>query len=413
MSESLQLSAANVRVVTEPAVRSALERTLSEWIVGRRWFGSKARSVASLAIGDVVPLDERHALVLADIAYQQGDPEEYLLPLGLAVGEAAGAIEADRPGSVICQVRFSAEDQTGVLYDAIADAQVTGAWLKLIADERELAGRQGGLVCRRTAHFAALRGPADLPLQSSLLAGEQSNSSVLFGERLILKLFRRPERGINPDVEMTGYLTERTGFRHVPIVAGTVEYRRAGQPPRSLAVLQGYVANRGVAWEHTLDALSEFFQRVLALPASAAADPALRAPGTLVDRAARGVPAAAREAIGRFLGEAELLGRRTGELHLALAGPTDESDFAPEPLGPAFQRELLASADTLARRHVRNAPRGAHAVVGRGAAARSALARVRGGDPRPLRRPVARRPGRIADPRSRRLPSRPGAVYRR
>jgi maltose alpha-D-glucosyltransferase/alpha-amylase len=180
-----------------------------------------------------------------------------------------------------------------------------------------------------------------------MLQGEQSNSSVLYGDRLILKLFRRPEWGINPDVEVTTYLTERAGFRHVPPVAGTIEYRRPGEPIRSLAVVQGFVPNRGVAWQFTLDHLSRFFARVLDQPAGAAADPALAAPIGLLARAERSVPEAVGGAIGSFLADAELLGRRTGELHLALAGETVDEDFVPEPYTESCQHAWQSSVGNL------------------------------------------------------------------
>ena len=172
----------------------------------------------------------------------------------------------------------------------------------------------------------------------------------MFDDRLILKLFRRPEQGINPDVEVTTYLTEIVGFKHVPPVAGTIEYRRRGEPIRSLAVVQGFVRNQGVAWEHTLEQLSRYFAGLSAGPNWAGPDAALLATGSLVELAERPVPEAARQAIGSFLQDAELLGRRTAELHLALAGETTDEDFRPEPYTPSFQGSAYLAACNLTDR---------------------------------------------------------------
>ncbi len=256
---------------------------------------------------------------------------------------------AETPTAVIVRVTLTGTALPAVLYDATAEPDVAAAWLELIAFDRELAGEQGTVGGHQGQEFPQLLGPAEAALPGKVVSSEQSNTSVIYGERLILKLFRRPERGINPDVEVTGYLAEKAGFRHVPPLAGTIDYCRSGEPPRSLAVLQGFVANRGVAWEYTLAELGRYFDRTCAMPATIASDPATIPTATLVERSEWAVPAAARDAIGTFLHDAELLGRRTGEMHLALATPTTDPGFSPEPFTPAFQQELQAAASSLTR----------------------------------------------------------------
>ncbi len=192
-----------------------------------------------------------------------------------------------------------------------------------------------------------MRGPADAPLKTTILRAEQSNSSVLYGDSLIFKLFRRPEQGINPDVEVTSYLTEKVGFAHVPPVAGTIEYHREREPIRSLAVVQGFVPNEGDAWKYALDNLSRYFEQVLARPAASAGDAALLGVGSPLLLAEREVPEAARETIGPFLHNAELLGQRTAELHRALAAATEDQNFAPEPYTQLFQRSFYQAARSL------------------------------------------------------------------
>jgi len=88
-----------------------------------------------------------------------------------------------------------------------------------------------------------------------LSGAEQSNNSVVFGERLIMKLFRRVEAGINPDLEMQRFLTER-GFPNIPTVAGALLYRRGRDQTSALAMLQAYVPNQGDGWSHALDMLA-------------------------------------------------------------------------------------------------------------------------------------------------------------
>ena len=91
------------------------------------------------------------------------------------------------------------------------------------------------------------------------MQAEQSNSSILYGDRLILKLFRRVETGLNPDLELSSYLTQH-GYTATPPLAGAIEYRRSGQEPWALGMLQQFVPNRSDAWQYTLERLAEFLR---------------------------------------------------------------------------------------------------------------------------------------------------------
>jgi trehalose synthase-fused probable maltokinase len=339
------------------ALFPALNRALTASIVQRRWFGSKARTIRDVALADWFPLTPDACLLLVRVDYAKGDAETYAIPLGLArsaAGEAPAGNVATSGAPLIARLVITPGDESAVLYDAMADAAVARRWLEMIAGGQEIAGRHGRLVGARQKRFDALRGMAAVPLEPRILQAEQSNSSILFGDRLILKLFRRCEAGVNPDVEVTSYLTTRLGFSHVPPVAGTIEYQRPGEAAVSLAVMQGFVANHGDAWRHTLARLNDFFKRVAALPGGGRSganfpDEAIVPDEALLATAERAIPALAAELIGPYLAEAELLGRRTAELHLALATETNEADFKPEPFTPSDQRSFYDTSSRLIR----------------------------------------------------------------
>jgi len=171
--------------------------------------------------------------------------------------------------------------------DGLDDPAFCRAVLDLIAGEVRRPGGRGEIVGARTRAF-----PADLAADAPArrLAGEQSNTSVIFGDSLIVKHFRRLAAGINPDVEVTGFLTERTSFRATPRLAGSLEYRDA-TGAWTLAMAQELVGDARDGWRWLLGRL-------------AAGDAAL--------------------------GPLAALGRRTAELHLALASDPSEPAFAPE-----------------------------------------------------------------------------------
>ena len=184
--------------------------------------------------------------------------------------------------------------------------------------------------------------PPEVPegLRMRVGAAEQSNTSIVFGDRWILKLFRRLEEGANLDRELGAHLT-RVGFPHTPDVVGALEYRADKSGRATAAVLQTFVPNQGDAWQFTLHALQRYFERALA----SARDP-WTAPlpgGDLVAAARVEPPKEVHEAIEDvYLEAARLLGRRTGELHQALASG-EGPEFQPEPFSQLYQRALYQS----------------------------------------------------------------------
>jgi maltose alpha-D-glucosyltransferase/alpha-amylase len=203
----------------------------------------------------------------------------------------------------------------------------------------ELEGSSGGRV-RRT------RRP-EKGLVPAVIEGARGGSRVAYGERFGLTLMRRLEEGIHPDVEVSRFLTERASFPHALPILGTIEYRRRGRPAITLAVLRDAGGKQTDGLRHALDSLGRFFESVLAQGAGA---PLPVPPNEgLLQLAARGVPPQARERIGPFLRDAELLGRRTAEMHRALASAADDAAFAPEPFSGLYQRALVQSLRVLIR----------------------------------------------------------------
>lgn len=161
-------------------------------------------------------------------------------------------------------------------------------------------------------------------LASRLSSAEQSNTSILYGDRFILKLFRRLEQGESPDVEMGRYLTEKAHFPHVPPFLGEISITPAQGERTTVALLQGFVANDGDGWEWFLDQLASWFSH-------SASQPAPPDPGPFGFLSRREALPDALNGAHLSLAAAALLGRRTAEMHLALGAATDNEAFAPEP----------------------------------------------------------------------------------
>ncbi len=251
-------------------------RHAGDWVTSRRWYGDKSRSMIEVVPELIVPVDlpdSEAALVVARFRYEQGEDARYFVPL---VATAEGDGEGPEPG----------------LGDALHD-QAFLAWLMGGFGEARSFDGDGAWRWRSIGGDAQL---ATLDAtEGRVLTGEQSNTSVVFGDVAVVKVFRKLRTGINPDLEIGEFLTEHGAFPHAPRLYGLVDLLRDGEPI-AIAAVQEFIANLGPGWEWMLDELGEF------------------EPGShqrLVDAVA-------------------LLGQRTGQMHVALAADADDAAFAPE-----------------------------------------------------------------------------------
>ncbi len=326
---------------------AALEAALPRVLASRRWSGVKSSPPRAVNVRDVIPLaspDAETALLLLG-AERDGSGEAWVLPVGLARGEEAEAWLRDRPHAVLVQLESPGE-KPALLFEALESPGFCTALLEGVAKQRRWKGGAGEIAAQSTRRFGAARGAEQPP--PSLMRGEQSNSTVIFGDRFALKLFRRPAAGVNPDLEIGRFLTERTDFSHTPRLLGHLEYRVAKRPPVTLAVVHEWVPNEGDAWRWTLDRLRAFYEDALALHSGVA----LPEGESSMFELAFGPPPPGfvSELLGGHIERIRLLGQRTAELHVALASDTEDPGFAPERFTPHYQRSLYQSMRNLAGR---------------------------------------------------------------
>jgi maltose alpha-D-glucosyltransferase/alpha-amylase len=181
-----------------------------------------------------------------------------------------------------------------------------------------------------------LRG--EVPL-SSAQRTEERNTVITYGDKYILKLFRRLESGVHPALESAEFLAEKS-FAHVPPFLGALELQRVDGEKTCLGILSGLIPDSKRGWEFTQDALKRYFERVRTMSNDARDDASV---SSLVKLAEKGVPNSAIEIIGTYFEWARLMGQRVGQLHLALTSDLDHKEFAPEPFTPFYQRSLYQS----------------------------------------------------------------------
>jgi maltokinase len=270
------------------------EEDLTSFVLNQRWFGSKSREVAHVNVieSTVAREDEPGlALVFVEIRFHPGTHEIYHLPVG--VRSAAGGWSDGR----------IAEVDGHVLYDATADPELAAELATMMREQRTLEAPAGA-----TMEFRTLaEGDGELARAGEIrpMGVEQSNTSLVFDDRLVLKLYRRLEPGINPELELLGFLTEH-GFPNIPSLEGWAQY--LGKPmDATLATLQQFVPSEGDGWKLALDTLQ-----------SGSDD---------------------------FLARVRRLGEVTGAMHTVLASDSSEGSFCPEEPSAEGLALLVATVD--------------------------------------------------------------------
>jgi maltose alpha-D-glucosyltransferase/alpha-amylase len=356
--------------------RTTLEQQFGRWLNSRRWFAAKARDIQHVRLLDTVPVGKnlkqpRHVLVLLRVEFTQGEGENYAIPLAFAVGDESKAIAEEKSDAVFLRIHVRQSKEDGVMFDAMQDQAFPRDMLDMILQRRQAKGSGGEVVPLVTKAAHVLRGVPNDQLTPSFTGADQSNSSVIFGDRAVLKLFRRLEAGVNPELELGRFLTEQGCFRNTPQLMGALEFEREpGEEPITLGVLHEFIPNANLGWKHALDHIGRFFEQALTEREQLAALTDLIPSGTLLAVAASEVPPATEELVGGYLQAAELLGQRTAEMHRALVECHDDPAFAPEPFGQLYQRamyqslrkQILQTMDLL-RKQRQNLPESSRAVA--------------------------------------------------
>ncbi len=346
--------------------RTRLEAALPAYLQRNRWFAGKARPIQQTRLVDVLRIDqvgqqEQSAvptdspndalattrMLVVRVEYLEGEPDHYLLPVLFAQGDQEQNILGDRPGAGIITVTRADDGQTATLCDTTHEQAFWQRLFAAIADGQQITGSSGHVKPVQTETLSQLG--KENSGDAALLGGEQSNTSAVIGGKFILKMFRRIGEGENPDLEIGRYLTEKAQLACAPRLAGGLEYYDRDGDRYSIAVLHEYISSEGDAWSYALDELGRYIEHINAEMLGPPSAELLPPSASLLELTRSPIPEGAQEVLGSYLETAELLGRRTADLHLALAAGEGKS-FAAEPFSRLYQRSLYQSMRANARR---------------------------------------------------------------
>ncbi|WP_066380142.1 maltose alpha-D-glucosyltransferase [Anabaena sp. CA = ATCC 33047] len=340
-------------VISQREVKAVLESTLRDYLYTCDWFGGKTQTVQSVQITEAIaiPYNQKLAeIVWLQVEYLQASQETYLLFLAYAEGEPALHLLAETPQAVMARLQVQAQEEVGILYDALADKDFILALLDIIADHRTYQGTTGELLGTATDLFPHNQ-PAIYRHPTVKEGGEQTKTYIMYDDSLCLKLFRKVETGMHPDLEIRRFLGEKKRLQHFVPVVGALEYRyphKSGYSPAlpvTVGILQELILDTRSGWEYTLDSLRHYFDVVSTEQANIAEMPLSSA--SWLDLQTNEIPDLAIQTMNSYLPNVQLLGKTTAELHIALAADTDNPDFAPEPFSSFYQRSIYQNGRNL------------------------------------------------------------------
>ncbi|MBE0662940.1 MAG: maltose alpha-D-glucosyltransferase [Bacteroidales bacterium] len=318
---------------------SPMQRTIREllydYIIKSRWFKGNVRKLREINIIAVIALPHKECnsyLFIVKMDLIEASEDIFLMPVSIALNNKAIEIRTSYPESVIKNILIDGE--AGILYDGVHDNILQEELFGIIRRRTKVKGVFGEI---EGSSGGRLRLLGETYLKPHVIVSKHTNTSVSFGDKYFFKIYRNPQQGENPDVEIIKNLSRYSGFDNIPLYAGRLDYNKPGFENTSLAILVDLIPNVGDAWKMTQTAIESFFDRVL------------------TQKFEVGKQAAQQLNVEEFiepffLEMIALLGRRTAEMHLALASLKAVKGFEPEDFSLLYQKSLNQSLRTFIKR---------------------------------------------------------------
>lgn len=335
-------------LVSNEVLEQLETQILPDYMMHLRWFGGKGRGLENIRIIDhaVIPMAPNNAyLLLMEVSYRDGLPDLYQLPVAFGKGQFSYKIQDNCPQSVITLLNINGEE--GVLYDAIYGIELQQTILEHMAHHHTIAQGNSEL------HFSGnrrlkkhiLETPSTKP---KVISAEQSNTSITYDNTFYLKIYRKVDRSINPDVEISEYLSNVAHFKHIPGYVGIIEWK-FGHQTMVLGMMQEMVSSTSDGWAYMLDRLDDYNEKLLS-HSNLSLIPTTFQGSLTAPLAYEQIPEPMKELMeGTLAEQVRLLGIRTGEMHLALSAAKDLPAFKPEDFSLHYQRSLYSSLQSLVR----------------------------------------------------------------
>ncbi len=319
-------------------LQKKIKKPIYEFTTKSKWFMGNARKLREINIIDVIPLPRKKIpgyILLVQFDIIEGNKDIYFIPLSLAINNQANEIKHKFPESVIDVVKYNGEE--AIIYDGIYDSLLQEEIFELIRKRGKIKGFKGQMEGSSGSRMRQLQ-PEELPLKPHVVASKRSNVSVTLGDKYFFKIYRSPQEGENPDVEILKNLTRHSSFESIPSYVGRLDYQNPEFDYTSIALLVDLIPNAGNAWEWAQTSIEDFFDKALSEKQDA-------------DRyASQAQPDINKLGDPFFFELTQTLARRTAQMHKNLATIENVQGFEPEPFSLLYQKSLFQALRTYVKR---------------------------------------------------------------
>lgn len=330
-----------------PVSEQLLADVLPDYLMKVNWFIGRRRKLYDVQIinnKSITAGKNKLFMLVLQVGYESGLPEQYFLPVGLIKGRRAKLLQTDYPQAVISKVTVG--EESGLLVDAVYLTEFHERMLDVLAGK----AKDENLSSDSSGDLADLVNKNE-ELRSRMLAGEQLNTSITYGNKYFLKIYRKIDAGSNSDVELSRYLSQHNQYPYTPAMLGTIDLRMDGKN-LTIGMLEQMIENHGNGKQFMNERINNYIERVLArdknLLSTYQVSGSLSAPVALETLSEE-----LKEFIGSGTDMAKLIGARTAELHRLLASATAEG-MRPEEFSLHYQRSLFSGMQTLVRETFQN-----------------------------------------------------------
>ncbi|HKJ42603.1 MAG TPA: maltose alpha-D-glucosyltransferase, partial [Sunxiuqinia sp.] len=331
-------------------VQKVLSKLLVAYVNRSRWFRGKAKKIREVELTAVLPFtgeELKSYLLILEIHYLQAKDELYIIPLSAVTGEELLDIKYKNSEAVLANIEIDGHD--AILYDGSFDKEVRDKILQVILKRSRIKNKEGNIIGLPGKLMKSKIAKEELPLSSRVLAAEQSNTSILYENLFFFKLYRSPEEGKNPELEIIKALSENTSFENLPAYSGSLEFQEGMSENMPLGILMEFVPNEGNAWEFTQSSIERYFDQIVTNRE--------RLMERYTDKDHDIIDLIGEEKMKDLMGPfflemIQLLGQRTAEMHVALASVKNKKEFAEEPFSLIYQKSLYQSFRTLIKQTI-------------------------------------------------------------
>ncbi len=285
--------------------KRVLERdAMPKFLKKARWFIQKSLTIQHTKIRSLMPLSTAMLCMVEVFYLEKKETELYFVPISYS--------ESAEKQDVIAFITH--DSKKGCLYDSIHDVHFQRALYAFMLNQRKSSSNGSMLIPHMRNKIDKEAGDAP-----RVLHADQSNSSIIYGQKYFLKIYRRLEDGTLPDVEIERFLTEKASFPSVPAYLGHIDWKFDDKAVSTIGLLQEFVPNEGSLWDYSCDLLTKYYENVPTLKEG-------------------------EDPVGAISIEiAAKIGKRSAEMHHALSSDKHDLDFKPEPFTYLYQRSLYQS----------------------------------------------------------------------